>query len=106
MTKKNRFILLIALSLLTGWLLFWIDSRPGWDDSGITAGLMVLLAAFYGFISPEKPWIWGLTTGLWIPLMALFREGSFSLMPVCLFAFAGAYLGASVRRNKPADPQE
>jgi uncharacterized membrane protein len=31
--------------------------------------------------------------------------GDFKMLLVLLFGFAGAYLGAAVKNNKPADPE-
>ena len=89
-----------------GLLIAWIDNRPGWDDTGITAGMIVLVAALFGFLKPEYPWIWALTVSSWIPLYAIVRTGDFKMLLVLVFGFAGAYLGAAVRNNKPVSNPE
>jgi hypothetical protein len=33
---------------------------------------------------------------------AIVLKGDFKMLLVCLFGFAGAYLGAAVKNNKPA----
>lgn len=104
MTLNYRFFFFLVLALLAGLAILWIDSRPGWDDTGITAGLLVLTAALFGFLNPEQPWIWAIATGIWIPLHSILQSGDYKMLLVTLFAFAGAYLGSSVRKNKPADP--
>lgn len=75
-----------------------MDSRPGWDDTGITAGLIVLTSALFGYLYPVRPWIWALTVSGWIPLHAIFLTGDFKMLLVTLFGFAGAYLGAAVKK--------
>lgn len=97
-----KFTTFIFLSLLTGFLISWNDSRPTWDDTGITAGLIVLTAALFGYLSPKWPWIWALTVGLWIPMHAIVLNGDFKMLLVALFGFAGSYLGAAVKNNKPS----
>jgi hypothetical protein len=82
-----------------------MDSRPGWDDSGITAGLIVLIAALYGYLYPARPWIWALTVSSWIPLHAIVLTSNFKMLLITLFGFAGSYLGAAVKNNKPSEPK-
>jgi hypothetical protein len=102
MKFELKFILILLGSLFAGFLIAWIDARPGWDDTGITAGLIVLVSALFGYINPTRPWIWALTVSSWIPLHAILLKGDFKMLLVTLFGFAGAYLGAAVRNNKPA----
>lgn len=96
-----KFTSFLILSLLAGFLISWNDTRPTWDDTGITAGLIVLTAALFGYLSPKWPWIWALTVGLWIPMHAIVFNNDFKMLLVMLFGFAGAYLGAAVKNNKP-----
>ena len=102
MRRDPMFIVSLILSVLTGLILAWMDSRPGWDDAGITAGLIVVTSALFGFLQPERPWIWALMVSIWIPLHAIFLTGDYKMLLVALFGFAGAYLGAAVKKNKPA----
>ena len=97
-----KFTTFLFLSLLAGFLISWNDSRPIWDDAGITVGLIVLTAALFGYLSPKWPWIWALTVGLWIPMHGIVLKGDFKMLLVGFFGFAGAYLGAAVKNNKPA----
>lgn len=100
-----KFTTLLLLSAISGIFIAWVDSTPGWDDSGITAGLIVLTSALFGFLHPDRPWIWGLATGIWIPMHSIFASGNYKMLFVTVFAFIGAYLGAAVKTNKPADPE-
>ncbi|HWR99677.1 MAG TPA: hypothetical protein VN249_03630 [Prolixibacteraceae bacterium] len=102
MVRDPKFIIFLFLSVLAGILLAWMDSRPGWDDTGITSGLIVIFAALFGYLQPDRPWIWALTVSSWIPLYAIFLAGNYANLLVILFGFAGAYLGAAVKKNKPA----
>lgn len=104
MKPDLKFLLFLSLSFLSGIAIAWIDSRPGWDDTGITAGLIVVAAAVFGYLRPSRPWIWGLAVSGWIPLHAIVQTGDFKMLVVTLFGFAGAYLGAAVKTNKPINP--
>jgi hypothetical protein len=105
LSTNLKFTIVLVISICAGLFLTWIDSRPGWDDTGITASLIVLTAALFGYLYPERPWIWALTISSWIPLHAIVLSGDFKMLLVTLFGFAGAYLGAAVKNNKPEDPK-
>ncbi len=104
MKLDYKFTTFLILSLFAGFLISWNDARPGWDDTGITAGLIVLTAALFGYLYSKWPWIWALTIGLWIPMHAIVLSGDFKMLLVTLFGFAGAYLGAAIKNNKPVNP--
>ncbi len=75
-----------------------VDTSPGWDDTGISAGTLVLLSAGFGAGSPAPPWLSALAVGLWIPLLNAWKTGSLESAPVLLIALAAAYLGRGARR--------
>ena len=107
--EKNRTLhwILLAAAVLLGLAIAWLDSRPHWDDAGITAGLLLLSAGLLGLVGPRRPWLWALATGVWLP----------AWMPVHIFvqthrivldpllacvslalSMAGAYAGMALRR--------
>jgi hypothetical protein len=88
-------------------LIDWVDSRPHWDDSGITAGLLFLGAAFLAFFYWRRPWLVGLAVGFalwWHLTMSVYAGHHFAakaiLTPLLVFIFplAGAYAGMGLRR--------
>jgi hypothetical protein len=101
MKRGPRFLILLCLSIIAGLSLALLDSRQVWDDTGITSGLIVLTTALFGYLEPKQHWIWALTVSCWIPLFAIFLTGDYKMLLVTLFGFAGAYLGAAVKKNKP-----
>jgi hypothetical protein len=98
----------LVLALALGLAIGWVDSRPHWDDTGITAGLLFLSAAAVTFLAPRRPWLWGLSVGvgIWLEFVrnaisgghASFR--SLALMPLIplVFPLAGAYGAYFLRR--------
>jgi hypothetical protein len=91
---------LLVVAILAGIAIAYIDARPRWDDTGMTAGAMALVAATLGSLGPERPWRWTLAVGLWIPAYALVRTpglGSIAMLVVLIFPLAGAYLGRTAR---------
>ena len=74
-----------------------VDSSPGWDDTGVSAGLLVLLSGGFGAASPAPPWASALAVGTWIPLLNYWKTGSLESVPVLIIAFVAAYVGRGVR---------
>jgi hypothetical protein len=96
---RHRGLIGITLAaLIMGALIAWVDSRPTWDDTGITVGILLLVCAGFGMLRPRYAWLWALAVGAWIPLLGIVRTHSASLLPVLAIAFAGAYAGALTRR--------
>ena len=92
--QKALFVVGIAIGLL----LAYVDSRPSWDDTGVTAGLLVIVSAMLGALAPQRPWLWALCVGLWIPLFGIYNTSNYGSLIALGFAFAGAYAGKFVRR--------
>jgi hypothetical protein len=99
--RMLHWVLLIAAVTL-GLAIAWVDSRPHWDDTGITAGCLLLGGGALGLIGPRRPWLWALGLGVWIPLYMILRTptlanvlGGFVIVAIPM---AGAYAGMAVRR--------
>jgi hypothetical protein len=90
--------LLFALALGLGGLITYVDSRPNWDDAGITALAIFISCGLLGILGPRRPWLWALAVGLWIPVIGIVAMHNFGTVLALLFAFAGAYLGMAVRK--------
>jgi len=98
---RMRHRLLLVVSVVVGLAIAYVDSRPRWDDAGLTAMSMLLSAGVFGLIGPQRPWLWALAVGIWIPLHALARTPSppsAAIVGVLAFPFLGAYAGMAVRR--------
>ena len=97
----QRALLGAAIALIAGLAIAWVDTRPNWDDTGITVGLLLIGAAVAGQVG--EPW-W-LAGGLAAaPLLIAERGGETSvLIAVPIIAFAGGFAGAFLRRltHKP-----
>ncbi len=81
---------LIVVSILVGWLIALVDSRPGWDDTGVTAGALLLASFTIALAAGRRPWLWALLVGVWTPLLELSASGQ----PASLIALAVAGVGA------------
>jgi len=105
---RNRVVLLFAV--IVGVAIAYVDSRPRWDDTGVTAFVLLLSAAVFALIAPQRPWLWALAVGVWIPVQALVRApspGSLPMLVVLAFPVAGAYAAVLARRmlavSRPAE---
>jgi hypothetical protein len=98
MSGKMRFYCLLVAAIALGLLIAFIDSSPGWDDTGISAGMIFLASALFGAISPERAWLWALAVGSWIPFLSILHQHNYGAFLALAFAFPGAYAGALLRK--------
>ncbi len=89
---------LFVVAVVAGLLIAYVDSRPTWDDTGITVAGLVLTAAIVGFFVQRQPWFFGLAIGIWIPIVPIYKTGDFKLLVVLLFPMIGVYAGWAVRK--------
>jgi hypothetical protein len=93
--------LLILIAIIIGHTFAYIDSRPNFDDAGLLAFAIAITCAIIAFLYPRRPWVWALAVGIWIPLHTIIHGGGMGSLLALGFAFAGAYLGAGLRRIFP-----
>ncbi|MCA9978901.1 MAG: hypothetical protein KC413_24240 [Anaerolineales bacterium] len=94
--NKQWLLLLAAVSV--GVAITWLDQSPGWDDTGISAMLILLSSGLLGVISPKRPYLWALAVGLWIPVLGIIRQHNDGSLLALVIAFIGAYIGMAVRK--------
>lgn len=88
---------LLALALLLGAALLWVDTRARWDDTAVLVAAMLAGSAALGYLGPRRPMLWALAVGCWIPLWAIVQTGNYTLLPVLGFAVFGAWSGRLLR---------
>jgi hypothetical protein len=88
---------LVPTALALGLVIAYVDSRPNWDDTGITALALFVCCALCGALVPKRPWLWALAIGAWIPIAGITMAGNFGSLLALVFAFAGAYAGMACR---------
>jgi hypothetical protein len=92
----QKFLLVIAMA--SGFLIAYIDSRPTWDDTGLTVFALLVAGGIIGLLVERRPWLYALALGLWIPLWGILYAHDFAMLLVLLFPFAGVYAGWVLRR--------
>jgi hypothetical protein len=90
--------ILFAVAIVLGLLIGYVDSRPTWDDTGVTAGVLLIVTAMLGALAPQRPWVWALCVGLWIPIFGISNSSNYGSLIAVAIAFVGAYAGMLVRR--------
>ena len=104
--ERNHLVqkILLALAILTGLFIAFVDSRPTWDDTGITAGALLLSSGLFTLLGYRRPWLIALAIGLWTPLYETYLSHNFRFPGVILFPLVvllistiGAYAGWAAR---------
>jgi hypothetical protein len=96
---KLKFSLLFIIAFAFGLLIGWVDTRPTWDDAGITAAAIIIVTAPLGAIMPSRAWVWALTVGGCVLLLNTVLAGvNNRVMLALLISFIGAYAGVLIRR--------
>jgi hypothetical protein len=98
---RTREVVLLAAAVAAGAAIGYVDSRPGWDDTGITAGLLILAAGAAAAVSGRRPWLWALLVGGGTPLLEIPTGGSPASLAALLFAAVGALAGWLLARGWP-----
>jgi len=93
---RNAMAGLLVLAVLAGLAIAWLDSRQGWDDTGVTAGLILLTCGGFAALRPARPWLWAVAVGGWIPLLEIASSGNYGSLLALAVSFLGAYSGALV----------
>ena len=97
--RDRRLFMLVPLALLLGLAIAYVDSSPGWDDTGVSAAAVLGASGLFGLLYPARPWLWALAVGVWIPAYGIVREFNYASLLALVFSFAGAYAGAVVRKR-------
>ena len=63
-------VLLVALML--GALIALVDASPGWDDTGVSAAMLLSASGLVGALHPARAWLWALAVG--VVVFALVRN--------------------------------
>lgn len=96
---KPKFWLLLISAVACGLFIGWVDTRPTWDDAGITAAAILLVTGVLGAAMPSRAWVWALTVGGLVLLLDIVLAGSYGAGLALVIAFMGAYVGALIRRT-------
>ena len=88
--------LALPLALAAGIAIGWVDSRPTWDDTGVTAFALLVAAGLIGALAPRRAALVALCVGLPTPLLELHDHAAFAALA---FAAVGAGVGVLAARS-------
>ena len=94
---KKISIIILLLATITGLAIAWIDSRPNWDDTGISVMMVLVASTLFGYLSPQKQWLTALAVCVWIPLASIVVSNNFGALIALIPGFIGAYFGYFVK---------
>jgi len=95
---KKSFVFSVMLAAILGITIAWIDSRPNWDDTGVSVFMVLVASLLCGFLATQKPWLIALAVSVWIPLFGIVFTQNFGSLLALLPGFAGAYAGYGFRK--------
>jgi hypothetical protein len=91
---RDRWLfMLVPLALILRLAIAYVDSSPGWDDTGVSAGAVLGTSSLFDLLYPARPWLWAVAVGVWIPASGIVREFNYASLLVLVFSFTGAYGG-------------
>jgi hypothetical protein len=86
------------LAAAVGLTIGLVDSRPSWDDTGITMALLLLTSAMAAGVSGRRPWLWALLVGVWVPIFEIAGPAGLASLAALAVAAAGAFGGNALGR--------
>jgi uncharacterized membrane protein len=86
-----------ALAVAAGLVIAWVDTRPNWDDTGVTAALLAAAALGVAFAG-VRWWIAALLVATPIAVAEYGTAGP-GILVASMFAVLGALIGTAVRRG-------
>ena len=102
MTRRDVAIAAVAFTL--GVVIAVVDASPRFDDTGVTAIALLVVAAGAAALSGRAPIAWALLVGLPLPVIEIARGGNVSTAMALAFPLVGALIGWLVtprRRQQP-----
>ncbi len=88
----------LAISVTFGIGIAYVDSRPGFDATGMTVVALFLVAALAAAVGRRRPWLWALLVGAWVPLFEVPPSGSAAPFAALVITGCGAAAGSLLAR--------
>jgi hypothetical protein len=96
-------ILALVVAVVAGIGIAVIDSRPGWDDTGITAALLAIAALVAVLIEGSGRVVrvaaLAVLVAIWIPILEIAAPGAYGSLLAFVFSGVGAFIGWVVVRG-------
>ena len=86
-----KFPVTLLFACIAGIVTGIIDTSKNWDDTAITAGLILITAFLSGLNMPKFAWLWALIIGGIVFIFNSIVNGNYGSAIAIIFAFTGAY---------------
>jgi hypothetical protein len=96
-TNRAFLIPLVGFLLASG--IAYVDSRPTWDDTGVTAGALFVVAALLGAVQPRGFWFTGLVVGIPVLVANVVLHSNYGAAIAVIIGVAGAGVGALIGKG-------
>ena len=90
--------LLTPIATFMGLGIAWLDSRPGYDATGVTVVLLLLGAMAVAAASGRRPWLWAVQVGVWVPLFEIGGPTGAASLAALVVTISGAAIGYVIAR--------
>lgn len=88
--------LLLAVATIFGLFITYVDSSPNWDDTAVIVFVLLIGSGIIGLLIENKPWLYALAIGLWLPLRYIVTAHNLSMLVLLALPFLGVYAGWAV----------
>jgi hypothetical protein len=95
--QRMRFVFLVLIAAMLGALISMVNSRPGWDDTGVSPPWCLVRRGLW-VRATRNGRVWALAVGSWIPALGLTLGHGYASIVALAFALVGAYAGAFAGR--------
>ncbi len=90
-------LLSILVAVVAGLGIAFLDSQPGFDDTGVTAAALAIATLFAVLLEgsgrPLRVAALAVLVGIWIPLFEIAAPGSYGPLLAFVFSAVGAFIG-------------
>jgi hypothetical protein len=93
-----RATITLLFALAVGLLIGYVDTRPNWDDAGITALGVLVTCGVLAAVSPKQWWLWAICVGGCVVGANLIVARNLGVLLVFMPALVGAASGMVVGR--------
>jgi len=98
----------IVVAIAAGIGIAWLDSRPGYDDTGVTAAALAIAALVAVLIEGSgralRAAAIAVLVGIWIPIFEIAAPGTYGSLLSFVFSAVGAFIGWVIVRGLARPP--
>ena len=105
MTFAARVVLGVVVGAAAGLAIGWVDSGAGWNDTGVTAGTIVVVAGGVAYWQVRWPWLWAIVVGGCVLAVELARTGNAGSIAALAFTLGLIIIAAWAYRRYGAGLQ-